>query len=206
MFYLINAFRFLTQDSETDLVLIENGYLKSTCAKCCRYTPDVGSRSVSRLLGEHVGGSAVRSICFISKIHTATVGQPCIPCQRLGCDAVPLNRDDPSLLISVGAKRILTSWLLWNKSHKEEADVGGVLSKAENSYSHLSEECTAVSFQWLSTHMPPKFASTRKGVENMDQNNEQGRNISIIETGEQYENDWRYLAVTAFLVKGADQR
>eukprot|EP00268_Persea_americana_P040412 TRINITY_DN4014_c1_g1_i13.p1 TRINITY_DN4014_c1_g1~~TRINITY_DN4014_c1_g1_i13.p1 ORF type:complete len:1209 (+),score=238.90 TRINITY_DN4014_c1_g1_i13:677-4303(+) len=171
-----------------------------------RYTPDVGSRSVSRLLGEHVGGSAVRSICFISKIHTATVGQPCIPCQRLGCDAVPLNRDDPSLLISVGAKRILTSWLLWNKSHKEEADVGGVLSKAENSYSHLSEECTAVSFQWLSTHMPPKFASTRKGVENMDQNNEQGRNISIIETGEQYENDWRYLAVTAFLVKGADQR
>lgn len=203
---MINTFHFLAQDSDSDLVLIENGYLKSTCAKCCRLSPDADSRSESKLLGEHVGGSAVRSICFISKIHTSTVGQTYISCERQGCNTAPVNRDYPFLLISVGAKRVLTSWLLWNRSHNDKADVDGVRTKAENLYNHLSEECSAVSFQWLSTHMPPKFTSTRKGVENVEQNAGQGRNVPIVEIGEQHENDWRYLAVTAFLVEGANQR
>ncbi|XP_058076183.1 uncharacterized protein LOC131224801 isoform X2 [Magnolia sinica] len=185
------------------------------------YNPsDVEGWSASKLLGKHVGGSAVRSICFVSEIYTT--GQAYISCGEHRHDAIA-DRDDQFLLISVGAKRVLTSWLLQNKRHKEEALVQGAVAKTGNIG---GPECPSMSFQWLSTHMPPKFASTRKSIENTVQNSGQGRNVSVLKASptsrasiaksketeskltqeEQNENDWRYMAVTAFLLKGADSR
>ncbi|XP_077240486.1 transducin family protein / WD-40 repeat family protein isoform X2 [Tasmannia lanceolata] len=190
-----------------------------------RYTPETESWSASKLLGEHVGGSAVRSICFVSMIYTSSVGQTCTPDDGNRYNTTSDSRDNHLLLISVGAKQVLTSWLIRNRKYKEAA-LGEGVHNAENGLNHSSKENSSVSFQWLSTHMPPKFVSTRKSIETTEKTIGQEGNVSVVRTsptsrsnfmenketmskytpGEKNENDWRYLAVTAFLVKGADCR
>lgn len=71
---------------------------------------------MSKLLGEHVGGSAVRSICCVSKLHIIPSATTKVPDGRSEHNAADEDKDNPILLISVGAKRVLTSWLL--KSRK----------------------------------------------------------------------------------------
>lgn len=105
------------------------------------------------------------------------------------------DREVPILLISVGAKQVLTSWLL--KERK--------CSKAGNdTIGPSSGMFSSVSFQWLSTHMPIKCSGTHKKMENIDEL------LGDLELkhcrGDKYENDWRYLSVTAFLVKRAFSR
>lgn len=62
---------------------------------------------------------------------------------------------------------------------------------------------SAISFQWLSTHMPPKFTSNRLKDGHVKQNFD--GNSSITQSNpaimDQMENDWPYLSITAFLLK-----
>lgn len=186
----------------------------------CRYSPiEMGGWSESILLGEHVGGSAVRSICFIPKIYT--FGSQ-IHNTSNGCayHTSANSNEDQLLLLSVGSKQVLTSWVLRN-------------STAENRDSkYLSDpskfQFSSVSFQWLSTHMPQKFANSRKKVAKPIKLSEEGScsektsiesdQISRLMSSEcrkdkhdctfvdQIDNDWRYLAVTAFLLKHVNSR
>ncbi|XP_010270950.1 PREDICTED: uncharacterized protein LOC104607119 isoform X2 [Nelumbo nucifera] len=176
-----------------------------------RYSSETKGWSTSKLLGEHVGGSAVRSICFVSKTHTTLEYKSYISNDKNGNKVMPDNRDN-QLLISVGAKRVLTSWLLRNRRLGNKEETFG--DPPINSFTP-SNNNSSMSFQWLSTDMPSKFSSTRKRVENtykMTTNSkyrshtEDGKMELECKVSEKNEDDWRYLAVTAFLVKGTDCR
>ncbi|XP_014496090.1 uncharacterized protein LOC106757805 isoform X1 [Vigna radiata var. radiata] len=187
------------------------------------YSPGTENWSMSKLLGEHVGGSAVRSICCVSKVHTISSDMGDVPHGRIELNAAVEKKDNPTLLISVGAKRVLTSWLLKNTrldikndfvinhQHKSEGDDDCFLSSLSSS----------MTFQWLSTDMPAKYSITRDTPKNNVQkivgvaenvshtNNDAGL---ISESGmanlirDKHEDDWRYLAVTAFLVRCSGSR
>ncbi|KAI8522511.1 hypothetical protein RHMOL_Rhmol13G0002700 [Rhododendron molle] len=201
------------------------------------YDPSIEEWSASKLLGEHVGGSAVRSLCFVSKIH------------RIAADVITMssgmNRqndaledgENPRLLISVGAKRVLTCWKQKNRITKlsyEVADTGPDNGTGSD-FKLSSGKFPSSSFQWLSTDMPIKFCSTRERSGNTEK--DVGATESALDSdveaaengvgsdaiylspfpqnqkiesksclGDEFENDWRYLAVTAFLVKVAYSR
>ncbi|GFZ04476.1 transducin family protein [Actinidia rufa] len=155
------------------------------------YDPCVDEWSASKLLGEHVGGSA--------------------RIERILC-----------LLISVGAKRVLTCWKQNNRirKFKEEAIAIGPDNGTGGGYKPSSGMSSSISFQWLSTDMPTKYCSTREIRENTDKE-VNAENIVVCDSsyfsensktesksclGDKFENDWRYLAVTAFLVKVAYSR
>lgn len=101
--------------------------------------------------------------------------------------------DGPSLLISVGAKQVLTSWLL--KTQFVSKRFGFTNVKNDEIKSTLPWEPSSVNFQWLSTHMPQRTASLHK---------EHGKSSKC--TVDKNGNDWRYLAVTGFLVAATDCR
>lgn len=188
-------------------------------------TLDMGSWCESKLLGEHVGGSAVRSLCFIPKIYTFR----CETYNGSGkCTYHPSvpRKDDQFLLISVGSKQVLTSWLFQNKTPDSElANLNGILAGSEFRSVPSKQDFSSISFQWLSTHMPPKFSSSQQrakklmeilekekpstvectpfGSSHSAENRKQKIKSAFID---QTENDWRYLAVTAFLVKHTDSR
>lgn len=148
------------------------------------------------MLGEHVGGSAVRSLCSVLKVHTLKDDMMDIKNQ----DTAIYDQEDQFLLISVGAKRVLTAW-------KRK------ISSRPNS---------EMSFQWLSSDFPIRNSSTnlkgpmkKKTNGNLDNGSIVGsHSISDslpLETTEVccsdgLENDWRFLAVTAFLVKLSGSR
>lgn len=178
------------------------------------------SWSESKLLGEHVGGSAVRSICFASKIYSIWDGQTrCILNDILDC-----SKTEPPLLISVGAKQVLTSWILYNQT-ADLAEQHLNARETENSYCSSNYKHSPICFQWLATHTPSKFGSPPTRREKLPETTEHRNDssivsdakskASIVENREQnsnsasldiLENDWRYLAVTAFLVKHVDRR
>ncbi|KAK9147122.1 hypothetical protein Sjap_007025 [Stephania japonica] len=192
------------------------------------YAPDSVNWFASKLLGEHVGGSAVRSICFVSKVYKITTEHSVISNLGHGSDTSSNGANDQFLLlISVGAKRVLTSWLLQNRmlSNMGVANVDQEgIRKGDNS--SLLRVFSSMAFQWLSTDKPSKFSSTRKSVESTKINTRCGEDTSSVGSGlssgssclennqkvskfcttDDKENDWRYLAVTAFLVKGANIR
>ncbi|KAM2685571.1 hypothetical protein FF1_047268 [Malus domestica] len=189
-----------------------------------RYTPGVENWSASKLLGEHVGGSAVRSICCVSKLYIVPSDAASINEKNAAAE----NRETPVLLISVGAKRVLTSWLLRsNKVNKKDE----ILSDQQhnitgNGNKVLSQESSSMSFQWLSTDMPVKYSSNPKFPDNIGKKIGLAGNVSTEDADagsrlvsskkgnmefkssvkDKYEDDWRYLAVTAFLVKCAGSR
>ncbi|KAF8401230.1 hypothetical protein HHK36_012160 [Tetracentron sinense] len=231
----VHSLRFVSEGSQfnahksasvfTRLSWIATGCEDGT-VRLTRYAPDTENWFASKLLGEHVGGSAVRSICFVSKVHITSVDRTYESNCRSSCTAASENINNQLLLISVGAKRVLTSWLLRNSrvDNKEEALDDGPLNKTGNNLSPLSRELSSMSFQWLSTDMPAKFSSTHRTenteeiigqVENASSMKAEATSIHFAKNGEmesksglrdKYENDWRYLAVTAFLVKVADCR
>ncbi|PRQ45100.1 hypothetical protein RchiOBHm_Chr3g0486501 [Rosa chinensis] len=187
------------------------------------YMPDVENWSGSKLLGEHVGGSAVRSICSVSKINILQSDMTGIPNLRTGNNGATENRETPTLLISVGAKRVLTSWLLRNRKvdKKEEIVCDPQHDNTGNGNTCLSPESPSMSFQWLSTDMPAKYSSIQKLPKNIEKRADQagdvsdGKDDAASEKGnkelnscikDKYEDDWRYMAVTAFLVKCANSR
>ncbi|PKA51529.1 Dynein assembly factor with WDR repeat domains 1 [Apostasia shenzhenica] len=178
---------------------------------------NMGRWSESKLLGEHIGGSAVRSICFTSKIYTIGAGQTC----GTSDDALR-SKHEPSLLISVGAKQVLTSWILrYKTANTVEKDLNG---EPEESPVSSKRAQSSISFQWLSTHLPPKYANPLRSMEEITETMivDKASTISEGRLGpyipeyrkfkhnapftDIYENDWRYLAVTAFLVKQVASR
>ncbi|KAK9266700.1 hypothetical protein L1049_007353 [Liquidambar formosana] len=193
-----------------------------------RYTPGVENWSSSKLLGEHVGGSAVRSVCFVSKVHIIATDVTSIPNVINRQNAASEDRVNPLLLISVGAKRVLTSWLLRNRrmDNNEEALDDGTQNENGNGFKPSAGMSSSLSFQWLSTDMPTKYSSSHKKTEKIEKIAGAVNDVSCMKVdatsgpllpenremelktcvGDDLENDWRYLAVTAFLVKGDDSR
>ncbi|XP_078443680.1 transducin family protein / WD-40 repeat family protein [Wolffia australiana] len=156
-----------------------------------RYTlADMNFWPDSFSLGEHVGGSAVRSLCFVPNIFSCGF-------EAMGNDA---NVDNLSLdleknwgmLISVGAKQVLTSWLLRDDETCNMDETCLELSAAKG---HQS-----VSFRWLSTHIPPKTRGCK--VDSCTALSKSKFYGSLSEDA----NDWRYLAVTAFVVEDVATR
>ncbi|KAF3436595.1 hypothetical protein FNV43_RR23687 [Rhamnella rubrinervis] len=199
----------------------ENGAIRLT-----RYTPGVENWSESKLLGEHVGGSAVRSICSVSKIHLISADVTEIPNVRIKEDVSAEKEENLVLLISVGAKRVLTSWLLRNRRPDKMEEELIQENRVSGNGSSL-DISSSMSFQWLSTDMPPKHYSTDKLSGNVGKTiGSIAQNVSSIKAdagstslspenenmllktsiGDNCEDDWRYLAVTSFLVKCAGSR
>ncbi|KAK7259152.1 hypothetical protein RIF29_24751 [Crotalaria pallida] len=181
------------------------------------YSPGNGKWSTSKLLGEHVGGSAVRSICCVSKLYTISSDTDDVYDGRGELNAAVEEKDNPTLLISVGAKRVLTSWLLKSRGPNNK---NNFLNDHQYNSKGVDESgmSDSMTFQWLSTDMPAKYSVTQKYpqkdendvAENVS-NNAKSR-LPFFERGmmnlvrDKYEDDWRYLAVTAFLVKCAGSR
>jgi len=112
----------------------------------------------SKMLGEHVGGSAVRDTCFIAKTYTL-IDKSCKSGDSSDNILVE-NMDTTFLLISVGSKQVLTTWILQTRITENRQ----VCSSGPDLDTNQSLECSgngdsAVTFQWLSTHMPPKLTT-----------------------------------------------
>lgn len=186
---------------------------------------DMGNWQDSKLLGEHVGGSAVRSICFISGIHRFSADTSYNLAEENTIYVSTESNENQFLLISVGAKQVLTSWILENKEvitkeedcDKEPSDASAISCPPLNEFS-------SISFRWLSTYMPQRFTSTHRRDRLMEINEEKNSStikpspISDPQTARcstekprdnlvnLMDNDWRYLAVTGFLLKHAGSR
>lgn len=163
----------------------------------------------------------MRSICSVSKMHIISADTIKLPDGRTVEHDSGQDKEYPFLLISVGAKRVLTSWLLRNRKlrNTEETLANGQHCEAGNESS--SEVSSSVSFQWLSTDMPPKYTNANKSMEttkkkidaaedtscmNADNVREDGKMQLKSCARDKCEDDWRYLAVTAFLVKCVGSR
>jgi hypothetical protein len=154
------------------------------------------------MLGEHVGGSAVRDTCFIAKTYTL-LDKSCNSSGSSGNILVE-NEDTTFLLISVGSKQVLTTWILQPRiAENRQGCSGGLDLDTKQSLECSDNGDSALTFQWLSTHMPPKLTTNRLKAGHVKRNFEEGNssaqpNLAIMD---QMENDWRYLSVTAFLLK-----
>ncbi|KFK30735.1 hypothetical protein AALP_AA6G020500 [Arabis alpina] len=175
-----------------------------------RYASDLGNWSISELLGEHVGGSAVRSVCCVSNMHMISSDIPNLP-NAGGQDTAVDDSESPCLLISVGAKRVVTSWLLRNSKQNKT----GESSISDNGHNKASTEASSVTFQWLATDMPTKSSNLCKKIEKSPklEGVQEDTIVNVTKSGsnsynerENYEDDWRYMAATAFLVKCAGSR
>ncbi|KAL6649063.1 hypothetical protein ACP70R_013287 [Stipagrostis hirtigluma subsp. patula] len=159
----------------------------------------------SKLLGEHVGGSAVRATCFIHKTYTL-IDKSCND-RSNGTfdDTVFENKENTCLLISVGSKQVLTTWILQPRvAENRQLCLTGFDVDSKQSSENTEDYDAAMSFQWLSTHVPPKLTRSRFKAGHAKQNSEEGNSSAVqpnLEIMDQMENDWRYLSVTAFLLK-----
>ncbi|KAL3652969.1 hypothetical protein CASFOL_002650 [Castilleja foliolosa] len=180
----------------------ESSWVATGCedgtVRLTRYEPGIESWLSSQLLGEHVGGSAVRSICSVSKMHIFMTDSAC-------AQSGTLEDEDPFILISVGAKRVITAW-------KQMITIN-------------NKTASSFSFQWLSTDMPSKHSNYVKR-QNTKEPLEKSEDLSTAKSDDidvdlpsdyrkvdpnfcsedDLENDWRYLDVTAFLVKETGSR
>ncbi|XP_022934499.1 uncharacterized protein LOC111441655 isoform X2 [Cucurbita moschata] len=191
----------------------EDGTVRMT-----RYTPDTNNWSASNLLGEHVGGSAVRSICYISKVHLISSDETIVPDVKDIQESDSDDREDPILLISAGAKRVLTSWLQKHRKLEKMERTNGCLQHNGEVSCEPSGFVSSISFKWLSTDMPTKNSTshrnsfnTRKDEATVASSINPDAEFKFLQEKEElrlksfsiekYEDDWRYMAVTGFLVK-----
>lgn len=161
----------------------------------------------------------------MSKLHIISSYETNVCDGRGELNAATEDRDNPILLISVGAKRVLTSWILKNRrlDNKKDIPVDHQYYSKGDDDQFLTNLSSSMTFQWLSTDMPAKYASMHKnpendvkkvieGGENASNTNSNARSGSLLpERGMDFirdkpEDDWRYLAVTAFHVKCAGSR
>lgn len=152
----------------------------------------------------------MRSVCCVSKMHMIGSDIPDLP-DVLGQDSAVDDSESPCLLISVGAKRVVTSWLLRNSRQKKK----GESSISDNGHNGASPEVSSVTFQWLATDMPTKSSRPcgkiekslkLEGVEEDTTANVTKLGSSSNHERESFEDDWRYMAATAFLVKCVGSR
>uniref|UniRef100_A0A7N0UV80 WD repeat-containing protein 6 n=2 Tax=Kalanchoe fedtschenkoi TaxID=63787 RepID=A0A7N0UV80_KALFE len=221
----IHSLCFITENSSchsnaTTNVGARSSYIASGSedgtVRLSRYTSSAWSGSKS--LGEHVGGSAVRSICPVSEVYRIELDETGFQPERVMPPTVLPDADHPFLLISVGAKRVLTTWLLRKRRDQNK--------KEELS---SSADPDSMTFQWLSSDMPARIAKPqsknlmnghdvglRKEYDNSGSVKKKAEldanSVSADEedfksnANNSYENDFRYMAVTAFLVKGSKSR
>lgn len=160
----------------------------------------------------------MRSLCFVSKVHSAEHIVVEATNGTCGTNNFLENSDNPCLLISVGAKRVLTSWLLRKRQKfMGNASVDG-LENNNGSHKYSPEHSSSISFKWLSSDMPVKCVRTQKKTQNSenlvgpleevpDSNSVSSSNDKELKPlCYALDNDWRYLAVTAFLVNVAKSR
>ncbi|TVU48646.1 hypothetical protein EJB05_08287 [Eragrostis curvula] len=159
----------------------------------------------SKLLGEHVGGSAVRDTCFIPKTYTLADKSCNGSSSGISDDIVVGNSDGTFLLISVGSKQVLTTWILQPRvSDNRQVSISGFNVDTKQRSESLENGDSSVSFQWLSTHMPQKLTRNKLKASHVKQNFDEGNSPVVLPNKsimDQMENDWRYLSVTAFLLK-----
>ncbi|XP_047325939.1 uncharacterized protein LOC124929581 isoform X2 [Impatiens glandulifera] len=198
----IHSMCFISEDSPSSSTWIATGCEDGT-VRLTRYDVDAMNWSLSKLLGEHVGGSAVRSLCFASKVHKVAADVITTPYDTSRLNVSFEDRENISLLISVGAKRVLTSW----KQRKNIGVLDTVSVDGNERAAKSLSKSSSMSFQWLSTDMPAKHCSTReikvypkkeiKADENVENSKVESQSCNTYVS----EDDWRYLAVTAFLVE-----
>ncbi|XP_075524062.1 uncharacterized protein LOC142556499 isoform X1 [Primulina tabacum] len=186
-----------------------------------RYEPDTRTWSVSKLLGEHVGGSAVRSIACVSESFMFIPDGVCENTEAFE------DQENIFILISVGAKRVITAWKQTTGMSKIPFDTQSSESNkivGNNFTSSFTAETPSLSFQWLSTDMPLKLSTYGK-IQNTKKVHGTAENLSLMTVGiisgeslsskyrktdlnleDNHENDWRYLGASAFLVKDARSR
>ncbi|OEL16371.1 hypothetical protein BAE44_0022611 [Dichanthelium oligosanthes] len=159
----------------------------------------------SKLLGEHVGGSAVRATCFIPKTYTIADKSCNYSSNSISDDIAVENKDETFLLISVGSKQVLTAWILQPRiAENGQVCLNGLDTDSKQSSKNLESGDFAMSFQWLTTHMPPKLTRNRLKPGHIKQSVEEGNSYVVqpnLGVMDHMENDWRYLSVTAFLLK-----
>lgn len=167
----------------------------------------------------------MRSICSVSKIHLISADVTKMHNVKIREDPPTEKEENLVLLISVGAKRVLTSWLLKNRRPEKMEEL--IQENRVSGNSSSPDMSSLMSFQWLSTDMPPKCCSRDKYSGNVGKlNGSVAQKVSSIKAyegstspspengnmllkaclGDNCEDDWRYLAVTAFLVKYVGSR
>ncbi|XP_019250971.1 PREDICTED: uncharacterized protein LOC109229873 isoform X2 [Nicotiana attenuata] len=190
------------QDIFSEMIWVATGCEDGT-VRLTRYASEIENWSTSKLLGEHVGGSAVRSIFFVSRLHRMVLDENDMPDSVNSEKGFLEDPEDLSLLISVGAKRVVTAWKQKSKMRIREGT--------------FDPECNIRNdFQWLSTDMPTRERNhgklqNNKKISEMVENDgslpsEDKRSYSEPCVPDICENDWRYLAVTAFLAQVAGTR
>lgn len=208
----VHSLCFIDPASYSDLgnssdLLIATGCEDGTVRLTGFLTGGSGRWYSSKLLGEHVGGSAVRATCFIPKTYTIE-DKSCksnYSSDSISDDIVVEDKDKTFLLISVGSKQVLTTWILQRRiAENRQVCLNGLGVDSKQSSKNLENGDSAMSFQWLTTHMPPKLSRNRLKAGHIQQSIEE-LNSSIVQPNlgvmDHMENDWRYLSVTAFLLK-----
>lgn len=140
-----------------------------------------------------------------------------------------LEDRDPFILISVGAKRVVTAWkqIITMSNERVGTICSKIDKKKEKNFTGSSRATmSSFSFQWLSSDMPFKQANYTKKqstkevletAEDLSMDSSDAISIELLSSkyqtiesnlgSEDYlENDWRHLDVTAFLVKEAGSR
>lgn len=135
------------------------------------------------LLGEHTGGSAVRALTVVQGVQTSVHYQP--PYIR----NLAVSKTDPVLLLSVGAKEVLTCWLLeWKQDFVEDT---------------VTE---ALSSKWLCSYAPPRSHKLPRKRDKAAKKDDKAADKSLVEEKQSIEesriatnddDDLRFLAVTA---------
>ena len=162
------------------------------------------------VLGEHTGGSAVRAVTLVALIQT---NQP-----HTAQNTVEERTQAPLLLLSVGAKEVLTCWLLeWgNDSDSKNASIDKGNSVTARSTSHgiidPIEEIPveqSLSSKWLTSYTPPRTSHPSESKEITPKSNNGQESIEKrlgkpdregSRRGVKEDDDLRFLAVTAFSV------
>ncbi|KAJ1299145.1 hypothetical protein BS78_01G509500 [Paspalum vaginatum] len=200
---LIDPESYSDLDNSPDL-LIATGSEDGTVRLTGFLTGSSGRWHSSKLLGEHVGGSAVRATCFISKTYTITDKSCNYILNNVSDEIAVEDKDKTFLLISVGSKQVLTTWILQPRSgENRKVCLSGLAVGSKQGSKNFENVDSAMSFQWLTTHMPPKLTRNRLKFGHIKQNIEGNSsdvqpNLGVMD---RMENDWRYLSVTAFLLK-----
>ncbi|KAF8780257.1 hypothetical protein HU200_001927 [Digitaria exilis] len=189
-------------ESSSDL-LIATGCEDGTVRLTGFLTGNSGRWHSSKLLGEHVGGSAVRATCFIPKTYTIADKSCNYSSNGISDEVSVENKAETFLLISVGSKQVLTAWILQPRIEKGQVCLNGLDVNSKQSSKNLESGDLGMSFRWLTTHTPPKLAGNRLKASHIKQSGEEG-NSSVVQPNlgvmDHMENDWRYLSVTAFLL------
>ncbi|CAM6110005.1 unnamed protein product [Calypogeia fissa] len=164
--FLYSANDSLCQEWSNPISWIASGSEDGTVV-LSRYTEDTGEQlDPTAVLGDHVGGSAVRALAFVAEIHRVSTGEVENSAADSKGKKAPLLENiagsfgDGGLLFSAGAKEVLTCWLLqWLpevKGDELSQDFCGSVAEVSTAsvQDALSPRRRAPSSQWLSTHIP----------------------------------------------------